>query len=129
MIEKGYLLIHSDGVPWEPCETVLGFSENKEELEKEAETFNKEREESLVRFQFVSEQISSYEEKFYEFRSKFPKFSKEDFQEWLIENPIPQEIAEFVDFHEYEDGEIFLRTTEEHELNDCLLVQSFGNPP
>lgn len=136
MITKGYLLIHSDGSSYEPYETILGFSENKRELDQKAFSFNKEREECLNRFENCSEFISEYENRFDTFREiNGWNLTKEKFTEWLKDNPIPQEIDEFVQFLERSKEEqkaenfpyeVSLNSPSPHELMDSYYVQSFG---
>ena len=136
MITKGYLLIHSDGTPYEPYETILGFSENKEELEQKASDFNTKREDSLNRFNNCFDQISLYEENFEDFR-KVNDYAptREKFKEWLKQNPIPSEIEEFVSFYESDEEvpgagdrpyEFHMKCTLEHELMDSYYVSSFS---
>lgn len=130
MISKGYLLIHSDGIPYEPWETILAFSEDKEELEKKASLYNKEAENILERFKNVTDDMDKYDEKFYTFRGLFEhEPTKLDFQNWIIQNPIPKELQEFLEIEEYEeDGKymVSLRETFEHELWDHYYVKTFG---
>lgn len=137
MITKGYLLIHSDGTAWEPYETTLGFSEDKDELDRKASDFNKEREESLNRLNNCLDERISYEAKFDTFREAHDYApTKEKFKEWLEKNPIPFEIEEFISFYENDeevsgagdrDYEIYMKCTSEHELMDSYYVSRFGN--
>lgn len=130
MILSGHFLIHSDGTPYEPWETTIAFSEDKAELDFEASEKNKEIEESLKRFQNLTEEIEQYEKRFDDFRSLFNyEPTKENFADWIMENLIPDNLQEFMDFEESdEDNEysVVLNIAQEHDFYEHYYVRSFG---
>lgn len=130
MILSGHLLIYIDGVPYEPNETTIGFSQNKNELDSEADERNKKLEAVLHRFQNLCPDIENYENKFDEFRISCDyQPSRKDFQRWLEINPIPENLTEFVEFSEPEESSsysVYFNSTQEYELEGSYYVQSFG---
>lgn len=131
MILSGHFLIHSDGTPYEPWETTIAFSEDKAELDFEASEKNKEIEDALKRFQNLTEEIEQYEEKFDNFRSSFNyNPSSNEFLNWTLVNPIPDNLQEFMDFEESnEDNEysVTLSIVQEHDFYEHYYVRSFGS--
>lgn len=128
MILSGHFLIHSDGTPYEPWETTIAFSEDKKELDFEASERNTEIEDSLKRFQNLTEEMEQYERKFDDFRSLFNyEPTKENFLDWINENPIPENLQEFMDFEdENTEYSVELNIAQEHDFYEHYYVRSFG---
>jgi hypothetical protein len=129
MILAGHFLIHSDA-PYEPWETTIAFSENKVELDDEASERNKEIEDSLKKFQNLSEEIEEYFLKFDDFRSLFnynPPLN--EFLNWIGKNPIPENLQEFMEFEEFDENNeysVVLNIAQEHDFFEHYYVRSFG---
>lgn len=130
MIIKGYLLIHSDCIPYESTETVLACSEDKNQLDKIAITKNKEVEETLHRFHLLQQDIETYRTQFDMFQLLNSEYSKKDFDEWIKNNPIPENIEEFVDFEESDSENesefwVYFNALQEYDLREHYYVRAF----
>lgn len=135
MITKGYLLVHSDCTPYEPNETIIAFSENKNELDRIAIVKNQQIDELLNRFRSSLEKIKIYEDKFDNFCGvNNYEISKEKFQEWIKNNPIPENLTDFIKFIENEEYltkeyNVYFNSVQEHEIEQHYYVQSLWADP
>ena len=132
MITKGYLLIHSDCIPYESTETVIACSEDKNQLDKIAITKNKEIEETLHRFHLLQQDIETYRTQFDMFLLLNVEYSKQDFDEWIKNNPILQNIEEFVDFEESDSENeiefwVYFSALQEYDLRESYYGRAFGS--
>lgn len=96
MITKGYLL----NVFHEQFESVLAVSENLQELEDKIEDLKKKDEEKKSRLANLSNDIASYRANFHKNVYSEDSNYYYEIKNFVNENPIPDEIKEFVKYSE-----------------------------
>lgn len=102
LIKKGFLLIKSWGDHDSYQEEVLAFSESKDDIQKELDSYDLQTRSELDRYKRICSEIKSYVQKARKFIStigdhKSTKESRKLKKEsYFKENPVPESISEYV---------------------------------
>jgi hypothetical protein len=123
VFKSGFTLVCASGQYSDYHETILAFSPSEKKLEKIKNKLDKELELLRNRFEETKKERDDYMDKFRETcifsydenrESDWVKYSN-DVRLFVIENPIPDHLSEFVSFTIYKDGNCDLQETYELE--------------
>lgn len=102
LIKKGFLLIKSYGINDSYREEILAFSESKDEIQKELDSYNLQTKSELEQYKRICSEIKSYTQKAKKFLStignhKSTRESRKLKKElYFKENPVPESISDYV---------------------------------